>query len=274
MSQDNAASIADVDRRSTERLLFWSVLVAAAAVGLAAAWHYAQAGLTLSHYDARAHLVVARRVSDSLTPGWRQFGAVWLPLPHLLGWAAVLCDWCYRTGFVVTGVSIVALASGVACLARLIHRWSGSAAAALVGPTIILANPNVLYLQSTPMTEPLLFGIALASLLFVDSWIRAPSRARARFAGGSLAALVLTRYEGWLIAGVVVVLAFVLARARKQRFEPVIVLAPLLACCAFFVYSWASTGNWLLSSNFYVPDPTLLHQPRVVLVRMWSGLER
>jgi hypothetical protein len=29
---------------------------------------YAHQGLTLSHYDAKAHLVVARRVLDSLTP--------------------------------------------------------------------------------------------------------------------------------------------------------------------------------------------------------------
>ena len=44
-----------------------------------AAPHYARAGLAVSHYDARAHLVVARRILDSLMPGWQQIGAVWLP---------------------------------------------------------------------------------------------------------------------------------------------------------------------------------------------------
>ncbi len=53
-------------------------------IGAAAAWYFAGLGLTLSHYDARGHLTVARRVTDSLTPGWRQFGALWLPLPHIL----------------------------------------------------------------------------------------------------------------------------------------------------------------------------------------------
>ena len=37
---------------------------------------YWRAGLTLSHYDAKAHLVVARRILDSLTPSWEQVGAV------------------------------------------------------------------------------------------------------------------------------------------------------------------------------------------------------
>ena len=53
--------------------------IAAGAWGLIAAFHYHRLGLTLAHYDARAHLVVARRVFDSLTPGWQQVGAVWLP---------------------------------------------------------------------------------------------------------------------------------------------------------------------------------------------------
>ena len=37
---------------------------------------YARLDLTLAPYDARAHLVVARRILDSLTPGWQQIGAV------------------------------------------------------------------------------------------------------------------------------------------------------------------------------------------------------
>ena len=39
-------------------------------LGTVAAIFYARGGLTLSHYDAKAHLVVARRILDSLTPGW------------------------------------------------------------------------------------------------------------------------------------------------------------------------------------------------------------
>src|SRR5690348_2791278 len=34
--------------------------------------------------DARAHLDVARRVTDGLRTGPTQLGSVWLPMPHLL----------------------------------------------------------------------------------------------------------------------------------------------------------------------------------------------
>ena len=56
----------------------------AAIAGAIVALYYYRLGLTLSHYDARGHLIVARRVFDSITPGWQQIGAVRLPLPHLL----------------------------------------------------------------------------------------------------------------------------------------------------------------------------------------------
>src|SRR5690349_19248524 len=83
---------------------------AAAAWGLDAAVRYHHAGLTLAHYDARAHLVVARRVFDSLTPGWQQVGAVWLPLPHLLNAVPVQSDWLYRTGYSGMAISIASMA--------------------------------------------------------------------------------------------------------------------------------------------------------------------
>ena len=85
-----------------------AVAAVVTAVGAAAAWYYAREGLTLSHYDARGHLVVARRTIDSLTPGWRQIGAVWLPLPHLLNVIPSQLDWSYRTGASAIVLSVVA----------------------------------------------------------------------------------------------------------------------------------------------------------------------
>ena len=78
--------------------------------GAIAAWHYAHLGLTLSHYDARGHLIVARRVLDSITPGWQQIGAVWLPLPHLLNAIPVQVDLFYRTGASAVAISIASYA--------------------------------------------------------------------------------------------------------------------------------------------------------------------
>src|SRR5436305_14715168 len=85
----------------------------AALGGTAVAVHYHRLGLTLSHYDARGHLVVSRRIVDSITPGWQQIGAVWLPLPHLLNALPIQIDWFYRTGASAVAISVVSYA--VAC---------------------------------------------------------------------------------------------------------------------------------------------------------------
>src|SRR5256885_17118183 len=97
------------------------LLASAAALTGAAGWIvFFRSGLVLSHYDAKAHLVVARRVFDNLTPGWQQVGAVWLPLPHLIELGPTQIDFLYRTGIFASLVSIACLAVTSYAAARLI----------------------------------------------------------------------------------------------------------------------------------------------------------
>jgi hypothetical protein len=111
--RQNHTIIADAHRQA-ERRAALIVFAIAAIAGSLAARHYWRLDLTLSHYDARSHLVVARRTIDSLTPSWRQLGAVWLPLPHLLNALPVQIDWNFRTGFSGVAISILAFAWGLA----------------------------------------------------------------------------------------------------------------------------------------------------------------
>jgi hypothetical protein len=103
---------------------------------------------------------------------------------------------------------------GTGILALYLRRASGSLAAAIAAPALILLNPNVLYLQSTPMTEPMLIGFALVSMEPTGSI--SPAHRWRHGAGWALTALVMTRYEGWLIAAaLLLVTAFV--RMREGR---------------------------------------------------------
>lgn len=229
------------------------VLTIAVVVGAVAAVYYARAGLSLSHYDARSHLVVARRVIDNLTPGWRQFGAVWLPLPHLLNLLPVQWDWSYRTGFSGIVISVAALAWGVSALAAYLAIHTRSIAIGVLAPLALLLNPSVLYLQSTPLTEALLFGTALASLAAVDRWVGSGSVHDSRRAAMWLAALVMTRYEGWPIAAGLVTIA--LAAAAPPRAGALRLIAyPGAVIAAFLALSYAATGVWFVTNGFFAPD--------------------
>ena len=253
MSFENPTIIADgldhPDARWAERVTW----IVATLAGSAAAWHYARAGLTLSHYDARAHLVVARRVIDNLTPGWRQLGAIWLPLPHLLNLLPVQWDWSFRTGFSGVVFSVGAMAAGLVGLCRYLLRHVDSAAVAVLVPLVVLANPGVLYLQSTPMTEALLFGLAFMALATVDTWVARGRPRDAHRAGLTMAALVLTRYEGWLITGALTVLAWG-ARRGPRRGWIWLAAWPMAAVAAFTALSYAASGVLFAGDGFFVPN--------------------
>ena len=246
-------------------------------IGAAAAVHYANHGLTLTHYDARAHLVVARRILDSLTPGWQQVGAVWLPLPHVLNALPAQVDAWYRSGASAVAISVLSMALACGSLAALLLRTTGSVVAALAGSALMMLNPNVLYLQSTPMTEPLLFGLCLLSVaLTARALDSAASDAGpglgARGSGletkntgwgaasGVLAAACMTRYEAWPITAAVVVLAVVV---MLRRGAPWTVAAhagaalaswPIIAVIVFSMNSRWVIGSWFVPSDFFVPE--------------------
>ena len=270
------------------RRLVALVVGASAAIGGAfVALRYHRLGLTLSHYDARGHLVVARRIFDSLTPGWQQIGALWLPLPHLLNALPVQVDLFYRTGASAVAMSIVSYAIAAAAIAWILVMSTGSAWAAVAGAAVFALNPNVLYLQATPMTEALLFGLMTFAVAMLIEWTAGPkscptpigasyvgrvrsdpatggsekqdppySRSRSQALAGVLFALAcLTRYEAWPVTGTALVLA-AWARWRAGdrwrvavRGVVAIAMYPAGAVLAFLVFSRVVGGQWLESSG-------------------------
>jgi hypothetical protein len=254
---------------SLKSRVVWGVTIGAAVLGVSAAVYYARQDLTLSHYDARGHLVVARRVIDSLTPGWRQIGGVWLPLPHVLNALPAQWDWSYRTGWSGVLLSIGFLTLGLRALAGYLMRMTASWPIALATPLIILLNPNVLYLQSTPMTEALLFGLSLIAVASVDRWLHHQEPAQEVRTGTVLAALTLTRYEGWFIVAGLVVVAAVASWRRALRLSAF----PAAAVLIFLFMSYASTGEWLVTTGFFEANNPALGDPWLAVDQILEGAE-
>jgi hypothetical protein len=250
-------------------------------VGAAAALYYAWAGLTLSHYDARAHLVVARRIIDSLTPGWQQVGAVWLPLPHLLNMIPVQVDALYRTGASAVAISVASTGVAAWALSSVILRTTGSRSGAITAVALMVLNPDVLYLQSTPMTEPLLFATTAAALALTLAWIDAGAIRWPHAPGAMLAAACLTRYEAWPIAACTVTLAGAVLLRRGTPAGKTARLCFELACwpaaagVLFLINSRWTVGSWFVSNGFFIAENTAaLGHPLVAWDQVREGLYR
>ena len=249
-------------------------------VGAVTAWHYAGLDLTLSHYDAKGHLVVARRIADSLRPGWWQIGAVWLPLPHLLNAGPVQIDAWYRTGFSGVVLSISCFALAVGTLVWLIHRATGSIAGAAAGAIVLASQPDVLYLQSTPMTEPLLMALTLGGVALTWRWVQDGAVDAPTAPGVVLALAMLTRYEAWPITAAALAGAAVVLVTSGQplavaiRRVTALAVYPVAAVLAFLCLSRATVGAWFVTGGFFVADNPDYHRPFKAAGSVWWGLRQ
>ena len=145
----------------------WLMVVAfsASASVLASLWSWRH-GAMLNYGDAVAHLHIARRVFDSHRPGLSQLGSVWLPLPHLLllPFVAVYAWWANGIAGLIP--SALAYIAGCAGIYRLARHWLRPSAA-IVALAFFALNPNLLYLQTTAMTEPLF----LCEMVWLAVWL-------------------------------------------------------------------------------------------------------
>ncbi len=255
----------------------WVLAIGALGLGAWAAILYSQSGLALSHYDAKAHLVVARRIIDSITPGWVQIGAVWLPLPHLLNVIPVQVDLFYRTGAFAIAVSVVAFATACFIVARLVLWASGSGSAAIFAVLVLALNPDLVYLQATPMTEPLLIALMLLSVWWCIQAFSDGSSRHLRRAGLAVAGAFLTRYEAWPFTAALLGLGWLAMirmgvpwREALRRAARVSVY-PLVAFGGFLLLSRMTVGAWFVASGFFVAENPVMGHPIDAVLTVWRA---
>jgi len=203
----------------------------AACVSVLAFFYYFRHGEVLLYGDAVAHCNIARRVFDSRTPGLLQLGTVWLPLLHLLMIPFIVPVWMWQTGFGGSIPSLAAYMFSVAGIFRLVRGTLGfpenqvARPAAWIAAIIFAANPNLIYLQTTAMTEPLYLALFIWAVVYLVEFAHAIRDGQAGDAsalltrcGLCLAAACLTRYDGWFLT-VAAVGAVLLALTAGEKLK-------------------------------------------------------
>jgi dolichyl-phosphate-mannose-protein mannosyltransferase len=236
--------------RAIRTIQAMAVVLLLAAISAAAVGWCTRHGYTLYYGDAEAHLNIARRVLDSRTPGPEQFGTVWLPLPHALMIPFVMRDGWWRSGLAGAIPSAACFVIAGAFLFAAARRIYASAAAGLSVALLFALNPNMLYLQSTPMTEPV-FAAALAALLWATLWFRDSQSAWAILAAAVASnAASLTRYEGWFLVPFVAL--YLLVVARNKSLAMVFGGLALLGPVAWLAHNQYYYGNpWEFYNGYY-----------------------
>ncbi|MCX7833915.1 MAG: hypothetical protein N2490_06875 [Ignavibacteria bacterium] len=224
-----------------------AALIISIITGLLAQVYFYINDLIFSYRDAVTHLDSARRFFDSITPGvLSQMGTVWLPIPHILLMPLAYIDYLWYTG--LAGCILGLFCYVITCynsfrIGELITEkgWTK-----WVTFTLFALNPNILYFQTTAMTEPVFYMFLITALYFLIKW----QDYRKKFdliAAGFFSALAMgTRYEAWLYTSFVAIVIAIIYIKRKRN--PIRGLFLYYSVPLFFIFLWL-LYNWIFFND-------------------------
>lgn len=229
----------------------WLIGIALALVSAFFFIHYYQNGLGLAYNDARSHLDIGRRVVEGLKPGLAQLGSVWLPLPHILMIPTIWNDFMWHSGLSGAIVSMISfVVTGI-----FIHAWLTYVRVGRIGRLIAIVlfatNINILYLQSTAMTELLLMATMMGASYFMLRWHHKQKLIDSIYGAGFVMASTLIRYEGWflLMAAVALIGYHMLRKKGYKAMEGMIILFGTLA--GFGIFLWLLWNQLIFNDALY-----------------------
>jgi hypothetical protein len=265
----------------------WVVATVAALLSLGSYGYYYWTNAILAYGDSMSHLMIAKRIISSPTPGVGQSGGLWPPLIHWLSLPFIKNDWMYRTGtagsilsmaaYVITAVFVykitrTLLPNGV--------RWPAATAA-----LIVMTNRDMLYMQATPMTElPLLCCIVISVYYFIK-WSQSEKIQYLSLCIASVLFATGVRYEGWaLLVAMLAAIGYVAIRQRWGWLKSRDLLVYFGVFASVFIAYWilwnaiilgdplgwirgeyASPSNWVSQD-----DPTVGNPWRAFQVYWWA----
>ncbi len=238
-------------RNNIKIVFFFSVLVAV----LSTIISY-QHGWILAYGDAESHINIAKEVVSGLTPGLAQLGGIWLPLTHLLMIPFVFFDPLWRTGIagsILSGIFFIIACVYIFKLTNLITR---NTFAAYISFLIFATNANVLYLQSTPMTEvPLLAFFILSTYYFVSYQYKKHSIPSLILAGLFAFCASLTRYDGWFLVLFEAIFIFLPGLTQRRIYNKINGETILfITLGAFGIVCWFIWCYLIFGDPFYFTD--------------------
>ncbi len=180
--------------------------------------HYLHNGLALSYNDARSHLDIGRRVVEGLKPGLAQLGSVWLPLNHILMIPTIWNDFMWHSGLAGAIQSMISFVATGLLIYKYLARLKVGILGRLIGVSVFVANVNILYMQSTAMTELLLLATMTAGCYFLLLWHQDDNLINLVQAAFWIMLSTLIRYDGWFLLFIAAILVFIQV-LRKHSFK-------------------------------------------------------
>jgi cellulose synthase/poly-beta-1,6-N-acetylglucosamine synthase-like glycosyltransferase len=171
----------------------------------------------LLYSDAYSHLRIPLRVLET-DFSTAQFGGVWLPLPHLLMVPFIWNSFLWRTGLAGSVPSMICYVVSAVFLFQSAYRLTKDNLASFVGTLMFALNPNVLYLQTTPLSELVCIATFTMACYYFLAWTQEDQPRYLVLAAGSTFLATMARYDGWMLVIVLPVLIVLVGRLKRHTF--------------------------------------------------------
>lgn len=219
--------------------------------------YYFYSGLILAYGDAESHINIAKRVIDSLTPGFGQLGGVWLPLQHVMMVPFVWNNFLWRTGLGGSIVSMICYIAASIGIYKIVYLLTKNIFASLLGGFVFIFNPNILYLQTTPLGEISLITMMVFATYFLLKWAREDNILYLILSAFFIFCGTLIRYEAWffvLCSFFILPIVAILKKYTYPKIESSMILYFCVACLGIiFWMGW----NFLIFNNplYFMSSP-------------------
>lgn len=207
--------------------------------------YYGSSGLALVYNDARSHLNIGRRVVEGLTPGLPQIGSVWLPLTHFLMIGTIWNDFMWHSGLAGAIQSMIAFVATGGIIYLYLREIGVGVLSRLVAVSLFVLNVNVLYLQSTAMTELMLLLTMTMGAYRLLRWFKSDSLIYLIGAAFWVMLSTLVRYDGWFLCVFSTTLVFGYTWWVKNYREGEGKAILFFTLAGFGIFLWL-LWNWLI----------------------------
>jgi hypothetical protein len=253
----------------------WALLVGVMALSFGVWYYLYLEQLTMVYNDAKSYMNISRAVIDNQQPGLAQIGSVWLPLTHLVKIPLIWNDWAWHSGFAGSFISMLSYVAAVVGVYLIALRLTGVRLAAIVAGAAMALNANLLYLQSTALTEPLYLGFFVWSIFFLMMYIKTSALKYMLPLAFMISLQIMIRYDGWFMAAVIASILFI-HELWVRRFSLAKVVGQVLLFAtpvAFTCLLWFGWNAIIFDDPFYfATGPYSAHSQQELIAESASGL--
>ncbi len=229
-----------------------ALLLLTVTVSVTATWYSFLHHDILIYDDSYSHIRIARSVLDSATPGIAQLGGVWLPLPHLIMLPFIWNDYLWQTGLAGSIPSMICYTITALYLFLAARQLTNNSCASFVGTLVFVLNPNIIYLQTTPLSEPVCFATSTVACFYFIVWVQTDKTKYLTMTAAATFLATIARYDGWMLFFILFMLIPVIGYVRhhhRQQIEAQLLIFGILG--GFGIILWFAWDKVIFGNLLY-----------------------